>query len=195
MVYLLVIIARLTPLQSAALSGLPCLIFLLHGIMSQSLTRIGFNPFFAPLVISYAALVNILTFTNFVPPEQLKKYLYLPQMVAGLFAWLLPQTSAGIFGVQLKTAMDIVLWIFLGRSLISTSTLIYSLALCKVRKTTGLSRAMRNMTASTTVTTIVDVAFTRQTLLLAAGFSMTKAYRFIMVSIAASGLLFVLPDS
>jgi hypothetical protein len=196
MVYLLVGLTQLSPLQSAALSGIPCLLYLLRGIVSQSLMRVGFNPYFAPLVISYATLVNVLTFTKIIPPEKLKKYLYMPLMAAGIFAWSLPITSATLFGVELKTAMDKVLWIFVGRSLISTGTLIYSLALggnVKPRLV-GLSKAMRNMTAWTAITTIVDVMFTRRNLLLAAGFSMNKAYRFILVSLTASGLLFALPD-
>ena len=196
MVYLLVGLTQLSPLQSAALSGIPCLLYLLRGIVSQSLMRVGFNPFFGPLVISYATLVNLLTFTNIIPPEKLKKYLYMPLVAAGIFAWSLPTTSATLFGVELRTAMDKVLWIFVGRSLISTGTLIYSLALGGNAKPrlVGLSRAMRNMTAWTAITTIIDVVFTRQNDLLAAGFSLNKAYRFILVSVTASGLLFALPE-
>ena len=196
MVYLLVGLTQLSPLQSAALSGIPCLLYLLRGIVSQSLMRVGFNSYFAPLVISYATLVNVLTFTKVIPPEKLKKYLYMPLMAAGVFAWLVPITSATLFGVELKTAIDKVLWIFVGRSLISTSTLIYSLALGGYVKprVAGLSKAMRNMTAGTAITTIIDVMFTRRNDLMAAGFSMNKAYRFILVSLTASGLLFALPE-
>ena len=195
MVYLLVGLTQLSPLQAAALSGIPCLLYLLRGIITQSLMRVGFNPYFAPLVISYATLVNILTFTKLVSPKTLKRYLYMPLMAAGIFAWSMPTTSATLFGIQLKTAMDKVLWIFVGRSLISTGTLIYSLALGgdAKRRFGGLSKAMRNMTASTAATTIIDVVFTRRNELLAAGFSLNKAYRFILVSLAASGVLFVLP--
>jgi hypothetical protein len=50
------------------------------------------------------------------------------------------------------------------------------------------------MTASTAVTTIIDFVFTRRNDLLAAGFSMNKAYRFILVSLTASGVLFALPS-
>ena len=195
MIYLLVILTQLSPLQSAALSGIPCLLYLLRGILTQSLMRVGFNPFFAPLVISYATLINILTFTTIIPPEKLKKYLYMPLVAAGIFAWSLPSSSATMFGVQLKTAMDKVLWIFVGRSLISTGTLIYSLALeGNVKPRFGvLSKAMRNMTASTAATTIIDFAFTRRSEMLAAGFSMEKAYRFILFSLTASGILYAIP--
>jgi hypothetical protein len=189
MLYFLSGATRLSPLQSSALSGIPCLMYLLRGIVSKSFERVGFAQYFAPLVILYATLINVLTFTNIVPPEKLKKYLYMPLMATGIITWLLPQTSARVVGIKLKTAMDEVLWTFLGRSLISTSTIIYSLALGKL----GLAKAMRNMTASTAATTIFDVLFVRRDILLAAGFSLEKAYRFILVSLSASGLLFVLP--
>jgi hypothetical protein len=179
----------MTPLQCSALSGIPCLLYLLRGIFSHSFERVGFNQFFAPLVIFYATLINVLSFTNIVPPEKLKKYLYMPLMATGIITWLLPQISASVVGIELKTAMDKVLWIFLGRGIISTSALIYSLSFGKLE----LAKAMRNMTASTAATTTLDVLFIRRNILLAAGFSIEKAYRFILVSLSASGLLFLLP--
>jgi hypothetical protein len=192
LVFLLVAVGRLSPLQSSAVSAIPCIVFFVRGILSESLDTLGFRRIFAPLVILYGSMVNIFVFSKLIPLEKLKKYLYIPLAMAGMVSWLIPQTSANFVGIELKTAMDKVLWIFLGRSLISSSTLLYTLLL---GKSAGVSRGMRNMTSATAVTTLLDFIIIRRNVLLEAGFSLAKAYRFIFLSLSTSTLLFLLPST
>jgi hypothetical protein len=188
MVFFLAAIARLSPLQSTALSALPIVAFMISEISSGSLAFLGFSQFFAPLVIFYGCLVNILVFIKSIPQESLRKYLYGPLTMAGLLSWLVPELTSRFVGIELKTPMDKVLWAFLGKSLLSSSALLYTLLWGRGPR---IYKAMRNMTAVTALTTVLDV-FIRGALLLEAGFSLGKAYRFIALSLSSSILLFFL---
>lgn len=189
MVFFLAAIARLSPLHSTALSAIPILAFMISEISSGSLEFLGFSRFFAPSVILYGCLVNVFVFTKFIPRESLRKYLYGPLAMAGFLSWLIPETTSGFVGIELKTAIDKVLWVFLGKSLLSSSALLYTLLWGRGPR---VFKAMRNMTTVTAVTTVLDVIFIRGALLLEAGFSLGKAYRFISLSLSSSMLLFLL---
>ena len=115
--------------------------------------------------------------------------MYVPLTIAGLLSWLVPEKTSSVVGIELKTAMDKILWVFLGKSLLSSSALLYTLLYGKGPR---ISKAMRNMTAVTALTTVMDVIFIRGRVLLEADFSFGKAYQFISLSLSSSLLLLFL---
>jgi hypothetical protein len=181
---------RLDPHQATALSTLPSLVFLVRECLTGTLGQLGFVSAFGPVLILHLVLGSVLTLAGRrVTGDWLARYYCVPLMVLGVAGWLFPETSADDVGIALETASEKVLWVFLGRSLLSLGAL-----LCTLFYANGdLTAAIRNSTLVTAVTTLLDITWIRRTTLKQAMFSWPKAIRFTMITFFLAALMFVLP--
>jgi hypothetical protein len=183
---------RLNPHQAAALSTLPSLWFLVReSWLTNNLAQLGFISPFGPVGILFLVLGSILTLTarRTVTSDWLARYYCVPLMVLGVAGWLFPETSADDVGIAFETASEKVLWVFLGRSLLSLGALLCTLFFAG----RDLTAAIRNSTLVTAVTTLLDITWIRKTTLKQANFSWPKAIRFTMITFFLAALMFVLP--
>jgi predicted DNA repair protein MutK len=183
---------RLDPQKATALSTLPSLLFLVREWLAGTLAQLGFVSAFGPVGILHIVLGCILTLAGrrrTVTSDWLARYYSVPLMVLGVAGWLFPETSADDVGIAFETASEKVLWVFLGRSLLSLGAL-----LCTLLFACGdLTTAIRNSTLVTAATTLLDITWIRKTTLKQANFSWPKAIRFTMITFFLAALMFVLP--
>jgi hypothetical protein len=182
---------HLDPHPATALSTLPSLLFLLREwLIGNNLAQLGFVSAFGHVLILHLVLGSILTFAGRrVTSDWLARYYCVPLMVMGVAGWLFPETSADDVGIAFETASEKVLWVFMGRSLLSLGAL-----LCTLFFVNGdLTAAIRNSTLVTAVTTLLDITWIRRTTLKEANFSWPKAIRFTMITFFLAAFMFVLP--
>jgi hypothetical protein len=188
-----VLFSTLNPMDATALCTLPCFIFWWREWSTGALDKFGFIAAFGPILILYSIIANVATFSRLVPSDVIQTYVYvLPLLVLGVAGWLFPESTADDVGIALIKPSDTVLWVFVGRSLLSLTALLATLF--KAGNTSAaMTNAIRNSTLVTGITTLLDILWFRRKTFKDANFSSDKAIRFTIQTLFWAALMFLLP--